>query len=507
MHFKYSAYIFWIVFACYALTQISFCDDQLFWNDEGYTMVFGKRVSEYGLPLADDGKNHVYGSILTSDGPLFERKNTNVEAGWFTYYWAGFAHAVTKNISNIFLQTGLIRFLFLLWYLGSVLLCSRWLLKRTNQWTANILFVLLLATCVPLNLLSNQARYYSIATFWLIWLFILLFELQRQNKWRFVGIQICMFMLMHTFYPFFVVGMIWLISRLVFAEKKARKQTIYLVLTAVLVALPAMWWYKIFKVQALGEGNIFENVFTLLKKLTQHSHLALFLIVSAISLRRLKKEVLWILFCWISFITVITSSPIEFLFSRYFMPLYILTPLLLISMLYKIHLSWINQKSLRLLAIGLMSAFLFVPFSERNFFYKNQLVSAFTYNKKYYFHHSYRGVVDVLVPIFQKENIRCIATNYEEYPFIYYLNVKILGGFEGRMKFTGEADAIVYRKCWRGQENRYNSLLSKHDYSFETINQFDYFVNNIPELDYIPHYLFEEPDNEKFRLHYYILQK
>jgi hypothetical protein len=106
----------------------------------------------------------------------------------------------------------------------------------------------------------------------------------------------------------------------------------------------------------------------------------------------------------------------------------------------------------------------------------------------------YRGPLDYVIP-YIKENYPnpeklVIATNYEETSFMYYLNAKVTVGYVGN---NLEADArvvpdiIIYRKLWPSFEHIFIKFLEQHAYARISFPVLDYTVNNIPELNGLPH--------------------
>jgi uncharacterized membrane protein YuzA (DUF378 family) len=106
----------------------------------------------------------------------------------------------------------------------------------------------------------------------------------------------------------------------------------------------------------------------------------------------------------------------------------------------------------------------------------------------------YRGPLDYVIPYIKEnypypENL-VIATNYEETSFMYYLNAKVTVGYVGN-NLEEDArivpDIIVYRKLWGRFENIFANFLGQHAYGRISFPVLDYTVNNIPELNFLPH--------------------
>ena len=98
-----------------------------------------------------------------------------------------------------------------------------------------------------------------------------------------------------------------------------------------------------------------------------------------------------------------------------------------------------------------------------------------------------------------------IATNYEEYVLMYYLNAKVVVGYVGNnlesdLKET--PDIVVIRKNRPNFVKELESYLSKADYEKVVLDVYDYPVNNIPENTLKLRHLYKsiEPNNDSEKL-------
>ena len=105
--------------------------------------------------------------------------------------------------------------------------------------------------------------------------------------------------------------------------------------------------------------------------------------------------------------------------------------------------------------------------------------------------HQYKGPLDYVIP-YIKDNYKntdtlVIATNYEEFSYMYYLNSKVIVGYifnniEEDAKCI--PDIIMYRKTWGTNPKVFNDFMQKAKYQKVSFPVYDYPVNNIPELDF-----------------------
>ena len=78
-----------------------------------------------------------------------------------------------------------------------------------------------------------------------------------------------------------------------------------------------------------------------------------------------------------------------------------------------------------------------------------------------------------------------IATDYETYSYMFYLNSRVLIGWipihmKKDLEFT--PDILIYRKSWGQNSAPFNHYLKKTNYLTVKFPVVDYPVNNIPEL-------------------------
>jgi len=138
-------------------------------------------------------------------------------------------------------------------------------------------------------------------------------------------------------------------------------------------------------------------------------------------------------------------------------------------------------------------------------------------NHIYEIFHQYKGPMDYAID-YIKSNYKntkalTVATNYEEYSYVYYLGCKAAVGYVGNnleedLKLSPDIIIVRKRNAWVNPRC-FDKFLQKSSYRKISFPVYDYPVNNLPELSYpyIPH-LFKTKlaDNEAARLEMYVKQ-
>ena len=103
-----------------------------------------------------------------------------------------------------------------------------------------------------------------------------------------------------------------------------------------------------------------------------------------------------------------------------------------------------------------------------------------------------------------------IATNYEEFSYMYYLGSKtIIGNLHNNLDedLKLQPDVIVFRKSYPKDLQIYNAFLQNNQYRKVSFPCFDYPVNNIPESNIqLPPHLYKTKiaENDDQRLDIYL---
>lgn len=140
----------------------------LLWADESMTVMGGSRVLKYGYPKVHDGKNVLY-DLQHPDKTLGIDKKTDAYvagASWGMYYVAALGIKVAEISDDIYVRTGLLRFLFALSGLGGLILWAAIGVQLFHDSSTKkaflICFAFLTLISVSLVLHLREVRYYSL---------------------------------------------------------------------------------------------------------------------------------------------------------------------------------------------------------------------------------------------------------------------------------------------------------------------------------------------------------
>jgi hypothetical protein len=538
------------VCGCYVASLFMHIGYPLFWNDEGMTVMHGKRVLEYGYPKAWDGKNLVY-DLLHPDKELGIDKKTGAfigGSGWGHYYFAAPFLALAEGIEDDHQRTAFVRFWFALLVL-SRLIGKVW--EKSRQKVAVwLIFALSTLLSVPLVLHLRDARYYALCVL-LAALIASAYGRKRllpsaaelsntKGLLRYnLYLTFLMVTLMFTFAPGFIamggaIGaaeFLRLVS-LSFGREGSGKlkfsraafwKSLVLVLRAnaflflsVILFIPFLVFFNTFEINRLLEENntrilYYSRYSNNLKAIMDYFirfepillFLALRLTVVAITptlLRRRDQQVNrqlrlsgFLSLCFLFTILLGARVPND-IFIRYFVPaipllfcLVALDAMIIWNWLCPFRKAW--HGAFALSALGLWSLRL-----PHNLPYLQGHV--------YEMVHPYKGHLDYMIPYIRMKypdpSKLVIAANYEETSFMYYLGAKVTIGYvqsniESDIRF--QPDVIYFNPQWNwGQDYRIlDHFLSQAKYGRAQFPVARYRVNNIPEVN------FEAEINHQFR--------
>ncbi len=518
-NFKNFGILPFILFLFLALQLSLQISKSLLWNDEAYTAVYTQRTLAYGYPKNNDGKNDVYLGLTQDGKKVFsnESLDANVEIGWLNYYFLVPFEMLASQLDNIYLQTFCLRFPYVLLGLWSIFNLI-FLLKTKAQrgfrgYIALFLFFIIISVSFHLNI--TEVRYYAPTVF----LLSLLLKIYAQtSKYKFVYILGTLVSLFHIFFPAFFIAIfsLGLFEIINFSKHKNKKlflETLYPLLASVLINLPFFFFYKIISFQnfAVPENSpsYLNNLTELFSYLWKYEFLLLFIILKGIKLivffflkqHRNKLHLISIYdIFFFSYAFIICLSPIPFLFTRYYLFLIPLMYFILIFDLVEITPLFKGQKAFLLGIMVICLAQLFIPFHEKNIFDK-EASSKYKHIKNYYASllTPYEGPLDIVIP-YLKQHYRnteslIVASNYEEPSLIYYLHCKTIIGLKQTHLMADTLltpDIVFYRKMWAQESpaGPFESLIQKASYEKIQFPVFDYMVNQIPQLNYIPHHLY-----------------
>ncbi|MCI5057777.1 MAG: hypothetical protein MRY83_16800 [Flavobacteriales bacterium] len=529
IYFRLSIAIFTISVGISLFSQLG---SNVLWNDEAYTAEFAKRCLEFGYPIADDGKNLLYQGPVAEGEPLLvnQRYNANVELGWLNYYVLVPFVAISQNCDTIYWKSFWARFPNALIGFGALISLMLLGLKCFSSYkrkTVFILLFLLVYSCSFTTILHlRDLRYYALQIF-LIAIFLnnlltLWNNWEKKKSTLKVNIWlVILFQLMfHNLFPSFFVAIGTVVFLLLYSKWRLGVSNNLLIkrvgvlLISVLLVVPFLFFYKVIGVwNEVNETSFSKNFISMISYLLKYEMLLfwfLSLIWFARSTENRMSVIVVITNVFILFyVGLICFSPIPELFTRYYLPVVVLMNFSLVLCVLCFAFSHIRFK--RVYSVGflvLILISLFITFKEKNILDKNYRTTKARHILNCWkgLFVSYKGPVDHLVTFIEEKGMKDfnIATNYAEATWMYYFKAKVLIGFkkirfEEDLKF--QADLVCFRKMWTEVPTRYfYYFLEKGRYRTVKFPVLDYYVNNIPQIDAVPHHLYrsyEEHDETK----------
>ena len=521
----------------------------LIWNDEGETAIYGQRILQYGYPKIDDGKNRIFLS-WQPDRTLGIKKSNDayIFTTWSQYYLAALGVYFGKSHINLYQKTALLRIPFAaIGLLGLFLfvLCLRLVLKNGIQRRiAILLFLFFELISISLVLHLREARYYSIIIFLTALIFYLYIQYRIVNQISYsrflIGMTISLILYYHTYFTGYFVLMSfficyecllafqkWILGKKEIGGTPSRrlknpsighfgKRFLPYVLSLILL-IPSFIYFDMYNVLTqisntipLGLKGYQKNLVFIFSFFIRYDifYLILFVKILYLLFRRLKAKnpipefmnkmaMVSNLFLCFFLYNVLATAKMPFLFERYFINLQpVLAGMATLDIIFVWHciaLKWPQAQSRRM---HWAFAVLLVGILTVNGFRQKAIFKGFITEKVV----KYRGPLDFMIPFIQQQCANSedlvVATNYEECSFIYYLNCRILIGYnyDNVIRDAQERpDIIIYRKKWKWLHDPdvFNDYLKKEQYICIRFPVYDYPVNNIPELNFHIGHLFE----------------
>lgn len=503
----------------------------LLWNDESATAMLTKSVIRFGYPRI------LYDGNLITQLPrialenLSDSKLASKENGWLTYYFAAPFVFISEMTGNIYLKTAIIRIPFLLQGVISIFLFCRIVglfFKSSflkNQ--ASLLFLLVIIADIPLILHIREARYYSlllllIGLFWYILLRFAVFSTFSYRFFLFTIPIICVAILL-TYPPavFPCIATLAVASCICAGHfRKPSLKSLFPVFLTACISIPILLFFDVFhlaeltaKTYHITVQKTVMNVIYILSVLYKDTLLlfsvTIILVVIFSYLHTKQKSILrqylsvaFLIFIFFSS-TLLILSRLPYLFTRYFIflnPLiYVVTIsgiLLIREVSLSCHLRW---RKLILLFLFILTVYNLTILNGRE---KARRIVGHIYELT----HKYEGPLDVIIPYIlthttQPEKL-IIATNYEEFSYMYYLKSQVIVGYVGinlkeDLKLT--PDIIIFRPGWGTNPEIFRSFFKKSSYDEITFPFLNYPLNNIPE------FYFKYP--HQFQTQYALIEK
>lgn len=531
-------FIFLIGLFCFSLFKnIQY---PLLWNDEAVTVMYAKSILKYGYPRVFFEENFITQFPKIPIKYLVDSSTGAVkEIGWLAQYIAVPFVAIGETTNNIYLKTALVRMPFVvLGIIGILLLgyiATLFVNKKTYKIPAFILFMIVVLYNIPLILHLREARYYSLLLFllgiyWLILVRFIIFSNLRYRHFVF-SITIITLAVLLTYPPAFIpcIVLLYIVSVL----KKGHlqypsKKSLFPAIITTLISIPIFSFFDILNLARITAEQfhvtapkVFSNIYQILVYLYKDelliSTIIITLVLFIINFRHKNKRRLsgYFLFCilvaifCISYIAVLSRLP--YLFTRYYIYLGpLITIIAVVGLTSSITLSlshpktrfWDRKKIFILLSIIFLYNFTIHNGSEKARRFAGHI---------YEMIHRYEGPIDVIIPyILSRTNHPeklVIATNYEEFSYMYYLKSRVTFGYvninlDEDLKI--QPDIVIFRPGWRTNPKVFNDFLKKDKYDKIIFPIVNYPLNNIPEFHFkYPHQfktLYAKNENDKLAI-------
>jgi hypothetical protein len=504
-----------MVFAAAALLGFSIfarLGTPLMWNDEGETAMYAQRILEVGYPKVHHGKNVLY----TFDAPnelraYNSRLDAYTNSGWLQFYAAVPGVLLAEHVHDPYMQTLILRLPFALAGFLALFLfaaAAASLLPKQHREILISAFLCLCALTTPLVLHVREVRYYSLALLCAaaaMWLVIRFHVLQRISYRKYVfGIALVLFVSFHTFYPLFLVlvatfGLLAL--RHLRSAWRATIRELIPIAIAGIAAAPFIWILKILTaglalnqrygfsvlefLRNMGTVCIDLSTYGLLPAALTTAILCALLWRSATDAQRAEHmpPIRAAIYCGV-FVgaTVLVTSTSYVLQQRYYLAA---MPVLLIIVLL---CGWVCIALLREYprrAARLVVSFLIFVLMVN---LASGLPAVIGHIQE--IRTPYQGPVDFIVQYIRSHVANparaIIATNYEEQPFMYYLQSHVTIGQASNnlaADMATQPDIIIPRRERALDMLSYlNTLLARAKYTEVVLPVRDYYINNIPEL-------------------------
>jgi len=511
----------------------------LLWHDEAETTMFGERILQFGYPKVHDGKNTVnFVDLKDTSIAIWKPYDAYVGTQWSNFYLASVGVMLARGFDDIYTKTALIRIPFAIVGIAGVFvvafMLSHTLAKRRAAIAGIIVFFILEALSVSLQLHLREVRYYSILLLCLAVsaLLVILRGVYGTVSHRvYIALSVCIGLLtVFTFFPalavlvgmLIFVGLYRLVSHIlhvshthVTVSKPTKQDLVRLmqdiapVIVVLGVTVPIAYTFRYFAISNALTKNIggfdvmriIDNVSTILGFLWRYEFLGLFVVAKVIAnlldaerASEVRRASLLITTYSLVYIAVIALFP--YIFQRYVI---VIQPLLAASFVLDVYVitTGLKQKT-RYFTLSLLA----IIFTVSVWTGKLPSLQGHVYELS----HRYKGPLDYVIPFikhsFPNTQNLVIATQYEEAAYMYYLGAKVVGGYvlNNYDEDRGVSpDIVIVRKGWEDRRGLMQEYLSKGQYKAVSFNVYDYNFNNIPELPgyWLMTHLYKTPQTTK----------
>jgi hypothetical protein len=543
--------ILFLIFCFSLFKNISY---PLLWNDESEGVMTAQQILEYGYPKVHGDKNMVF-MPPTSDVNIGYKKeyDANIYMTWGSYYCTCISVLLARFSDDLYTKTALIRIPFAVIGLAGLIIFSISLFpffnnRRSYKWFL-ILFSFIELFSVFLVLHLREARYYSMIIFMCSCFFYVYVRRVFIKQFSYYKYALLLFLIFFVTFQinfiaftiftvvFFIHLPLWLYIQKGKTNYPSNYNSLFKlfaresapVIAAVIAVIPFIIFFELLTTsKAVSDFYHFsfdiykQNIKLILNYLTKFEFFYTFLFIKIVMLtvvafvkyktpiRKLQvnKKLIplsfFLLLLFIVYSLIVSRTP-YYLYVRFFIEIQPLMVLMMIIDLFIIadQIAAIDKKKNYTGVIILINA-LFVIVFIYNSLNKFEYIGEHIYE----INNQYKGPLDYTIP-YIKDNFKntqnlVIATNYEEFSYMYYLGSRVIVGYIGN-NLEHEAflhpDIIVYRKPWGNFIDVFNNFLRGAKYTRVSFPIQDFSVNNIPEPDFAIEHQFRtrwaNTENEK----------
>ncbi|MDD5355958.1 MAG: hypothetical protein PHY56_05450 [Candidatus Omnitrophica bacterium] len=550
--------VFCLLIILFAFSLFKNIGYPLLWNDEAETAMYATRILNYGYPKVHDGRNVVYiSSKIPVEAGIDGRSDAYLGGVWGQYYFGAIGEFFAQKTNDIYIKTAVLRIPFaLIGFIGVVIMAlaviNIFKKRLTDKLLFLIFFVFLELLSVSLALHLREVRYYSLVVFLSAGIFYAYINYRFIEKINFASyFFITTALLLFLFNTFPPTYFIFLISIGLYESLdllRRRRLKGFIINLSPLVAsfitvIPFLIFFKIF---SIGRGDLarafqitlavqYVKIISLLHFFLKYEFLSLVLVVKLIlvsvsfylrrsdrlkSVNQEKMEEInrkaqisnFLSLFFVIYLLVITKVPVFVIYERYYIILQLvlvivllLDVLLIFEYISNISCSPVTKTRAKVIILFLISVTFLLGGLGKIGPVKNHIYEIF---------HRYQGPLDFVIPYirtnYKNPEELVIATNYEEYSYMYYLGSKTTIGHEDNNleeDLMLQPDIVIFRKSYPQDIQIFNDFLQKERYARVSFPCFDYPVNNIPESNVqLPPHLYKTKiaENEDERLDIYI---
>jgi hypothetical protein len=478
----------------------------LFWADEAETAMFGERVLEYGYPKVHGDRNVVYQfgpniALGVKEGP-----DAYIGTTWGQFYFAALGLAWAESAPTFAARTARARLPFALagalglgFWLAALLPVFRG--DRARAWRFAAAFLLLSALSVSLILHLREARYYALVVclagiLCREHLRYAVYRVSSYARWLNATV-VLLFALFHVFFQAYFAITVLLGAERVWALWRRRTTWLDLLPVAAAGALlaPFMAWFEIFNNAAefsrgfeFGLTDYVANLRGIGAHLLRHEFLAPALVARALAWwlragsREGRKIAGGLLLFSAGFVVAGCVNPLAL--ERYFI---VVSPCLLGSFLLDAFAlvdaarrrpgapSWAGSAAA--IAIAAIALGLRLPglpaVADRVAEWVEPALGPLDY------------AIPFLAERYPQPEALVIATNYEEYAFMYYLRSHVIVGLSLnnlRRDHALAPDVVIPRRRWPRSMQELGPYLREGDWDEVRLPVADVHHNNVPAL-------------------------